>query len=459
MEAWAGVVLAAGKGVRMKSKIPKILHKLCGQELLVYPVEALRNSGISRIVVVVSPGAQDAVEGLLGDSVEYVRQVEPLGTGHAISQAAVLLEGQAEQVIALGADSPLIRPATIKRMSSFHLSVDSHITLLSATSSFQDGLGRVVRDDVGKVQGVIEASELPEGSETAPEVNGGVYCFNASWLWENLPRIDKALTGEFYITSLIAMGVSQGVRVDAHDSGDPQEILGINDRLQLAQAEGVMRQRIRERWMLEGVTMTDPASTFLDATVELGQDTVIHPNTMVLGRSRVGSGCTIGPGTVIQDSVIGDDCSAVASFLEGATMEESVDIGPFSHLRPGAHLEKGVHIGNFSEIKNSLLERGVTMGHFGYVGDASIGANANLGAGMVTCNYDGVTKHRTKVGEGAFIGSDTMFVAPVTVGAGARTGAGAVVTKDVPPHRLAVGVPAKITESKKARPQNDQAAP
>ena len=289
-------------------------------------------------------------------------------------------------------------------MSSFHLSVDSHITFLSATSSFQYSLGRVVRNDAGKVQGIIEASELPEGSETAPEVNGGAYCFNASWLWENLRRIEIAASGEFYLTSLIAMGVSQGVRVEAHDSADPQEVLGINDRLQLSQAEAVVRQLIRERWMLEGVTMIDPASTFLDATVELGQDTVIHPNTMVLGRSRIGSGCTIGPGTVIQDSVMGDRCNAVASFLEGATLEESVDIGPFSHLRPGAHLKRGVHIGNFSEIKNSLLERGVKMGHFGYVGDADIGANANLGAGMVTCNYDGVTKHRTNVGAGALIG-------------------------------------------------------
>ena len=245
------------------------------------------------------------------------------------------------------------------------------------------------------------------------------------------------------------MAASEGFRVEALDCGDPREVLGINHRVQLAEAEALMRGRIRERWMLEGVTILDPASTFVDAAAILAPDTVIYPNTMVLGKSAIGSGCTIGPGTVVRDSTIGDDCKVVASFLEEAVVEDSVEIGPFSHLRPGAYLESDVHIGNFSEIKNSRLGRGVAMGHFGYVGDASIGARANLGAGMVTCNYDGVAKHRTVVEEGAFIGCDTMFIAPVRIGAGASTGAGAVVTKDVPPNRLAVGVPAKIMAPKK----------
>ena len=450
MEVWAGVVMAAGMGTRMKSKVPKILHKVCGQELVTYPVEALRKVGISRIVVVVSPESKEIVNGLLGDSVEYVCQTQPLGTGHALLQTVSLLKGQADHIIALGADSPLIRPTTLERLSSYHLSKESLITLLSATPCFHEGMGRVARDNAGKVTGILEASELTgEDRKTATEVNGGSYCFKASWLWDSLTRIEKALAGEFYLTSLVAMAASEGAGAEALVFEDPEEVLGINNRLQLAQAEVAMRQRIRERWMLEGVTMLDPASTFLDASVELGQDTVIYPNTMVIGRSKIGSGCIIGPGTVIQDSVIGDGCKIVASFLEGATLEESIDIGPFSHLRPGAYLESGVHVGNFSEIKNSRLGRSVAMGHFGYVGDASIGANVNLGAGMVTCNYDGVTKHRTVVEEGAFIGCDTMFIAPVRVGAGAITGAGAVVTEDVPPHRLAVGVPAKIRGSKK----------
>ena len=450
MEVWAGVVLAAGQGIRMKSKVPKVLHKVCGRELVVYPVEALRSAGASRIVVVVSPDSQEGVKGLLGDSVEYVCQAQPLGTGHALLQVTSLLKGQAEQIIALGSDSPLILPTTLERLSSYHLTHDSYITLLSGASCFQEGMGAVVRDNAGVVTGVVEASQQAGEGKTTSEVNGGVYCFKASWLWDSLPRIEKASVGEFYLTSLVAMASSQGARVEAIVSEDPQEILGINNRIQLSQAEAGVRQRIRERWMLAGVTMLDPATTFLDVSVELGQDTVIYPNTMVLGSSRVGNGCTIGPNTVILDSVINDHCKVVASMLEEATLEESVDIGPFSHLRPGAYLEKGVHIGNFSEIKNTRLGHGAVMGHFGYLGDASIGPNVNLGAGMVTCNYDGVTKHRTVVEEGAFIGCDTMFVAPVRVGTGAVTGAGAVVTKDVPPHRLAVGVPAEIRENKNA---------
>ena len=452
MEIWAGVIMAAGKGTRMKSSVPKILHKVCGRELIVHTVEALRNAGVRRIVVVVSPDSEERAKDLLGDAVEYVCQTQPLGTGHALFQAASLLEGQSEHVIALGADSPLIRSTTLEKLAASHLSTDSHITFLSAAFVPQDGMGRVVREEgTGRVIGIVEASELTGDGKPASEVNGGAYCFKASWLWDSLARIEEAPVGEFYLTSLVAMAASQAARVEALAAEDPQEVLGINNRLQLSQVEAAMRQRIRERWMLDGVTILDPASTFLDASVELGQDTVIYPNSMVMGRTQIGSGCVIGPGTVIRDSVIGDGCTVVASFMEEAILEEMVDVGPFGHLRPGTYLESGVHIGNFAEVKNSRLERGVAMGHFGYVGDASIGAKVNLGAGMVTCNYDGVAKHRTVVEEGAFIGCDTMFVAPVKVGAGAITGAGAVVTKDVPPHRLAVGVPATIKETKKTQ--------
>ena len=451
MEVWAGVVMAAGMGTRMKSKVPKIFHKVCGQNMVVYPVEALRKSGVDRIVLVVSPESNEDARGLLGDSVEYVLQKEPLGTGHALLQVAGLLEGEAEHIIALNADLPLIKPTTIERLCSYHMSEGSHITFLSAISGREEGMGTIVRDDAGKVTGVIEAQDLAHPEQTGSEVNGGAYCFKAEWLWDSLPRVGKSSAGEYYLTSLAAMAPAEGASVEALLCEDPQEVLGINNRIQLAQAEATLRQRIRDRWMLEGVTVLDPGSTFIDTTVELGQDTVLYPNIMILGNSRIGSGCTIGPSTVIQDSAIGDGCKVVASCLEEAILEESVDIGPFSHLRPGVYLESGVHIGNYCEIKNSRLARGAAMGHFGYVGDASIGASVNLGAGMVTCNYDGVTKHRTVVGEGAFIGCDTMFVAPVTVGEGAVTGAGAVITKDVPPHRLAVGMPATIKESKKVR--------
>ena len=457
MDTWAGVIMAAGKGTRMRSRVPKVLHKVCGRELVVYPVEALRNAGVSRIVVVAAPDSVEEIKGVLGDSVEYVLQSQSLGTGHALLQAASLLEGRSEHVMALNADLPLIRPATLVRLSSRHLSGDSCITLLSAVSSSPDGMGRVKRDEAKGVVEVVEASELSSEEDwgTLFEVNGGAYCFKAEWLWDSLSKVEKASSGEFYLTSVIGKAASEGSGVEALISKDPQEVLGVNNRLELSRAEAAMRQQINEHWMLEGVTMLDPNSTFIDASVELGQDTVLYPNTVLLGQSKVGSGCAIGPGAVVQDSVIGDGCKVIASFLEDSTLEESVEIGPFSHLRPGVHLESGVHIGNFAEVKNSRIGHGVAMGHFGYVGDASIGANVNLGAGAVTCNYDGVNKHRTIVEEGAFIGCDTMFVAPVRVGAGAITGAGAVVTKDVPPRRLAVGVPATIKGSLKAQRQND----
>ncbi len=452
MEKWAGVVMAAGLGTRMRSKVPKILHKVCGQALVLYPVQALQAAGVTRIGVVVSPQTEESVRELLGESVEYVLQAEPLGTGHALLQAAHFLEGQTEHTMVLSSDEPLVLPTTLEKLSDQHLSTDSTFTLLTATSGPQEGRGKVIREASGSVVDVVEAAELDAGEGNAEyEANSSVYCFQTPWLLANLPRIERSQSEEFYVTSLVGMASSQGVRVETLKLEDPIEILGINDRSQLARIEAALRHRIRAHWMLEGVTMTDPATTYVDASVELGQDTVILPNTMVLGSSRIGRDCTIGPNTVIRDSIIGDGCEVVASFLEEATVEGSVDIGPFSHLRFGTYLESGVHIGNYAEIKNSRLGHGVNMGHLGYLGDATIGANVNLGAGMITCNYDGVTKHRTEVEEGAFIGCDTMFVAPVKVGQGAVTGAGAVVTKDVPPYRLAVGVPAKIKDSKKTR--------
>ena len=451
MEGWAGVVMAAGKGTRMKSQVAKVLHKVCGREMVMYSVEALRDAGVTRTVVVTSPENAEGIRALLGDSVEYACQDRAMGTGHALLQAGALLRGRADHLLVLGADTPLARSATLEHLSSLHRSRDNHVTVLSAISGYREGMGRVLRDDSHRVIAIREAADLDGEENSTPEINAGVYCFKASWLWDNLAHIEMSPAGEYYLTALVSTAASQGASVESLALEDPTEAIGINDRLQLARAETAMRHRIREHWMREGVTILDPSSTFLDAAVELGPDTVIYPNTMVLGSSKIGAGCALGPSTLIRDSVVGDGCKVVASFLEEAALEDSVDIGPFSHLRSGAYLESGVHIGNFSEIKNSRLGRGVAMGHFGYVGDAFIGANVNLGAGMVTCNYDGAAKHRTVVEEGAFIGSDTMLVAPVTVGAGASTGAGSVVTRDVPPHRLAVGVPAKIRDTRKRR--------
>ncbi len=446
MTEWAGVVLAGGRGERMKSKLPKPFHKLCGRELVRYPVQALRDAGVRRIVVVLSPASKALAMEVLGVDVEYVVQEEPLGTGHAVLQAGGLLESSGESVVVLNGDTPLISSGTVERICRTHESQGRLATLLSAPALGFDDLAALVKDERGQVIRVVETGDPDFPDEQQQEVNAGAYAFDGTWLWNSLKRVPKASSGEYYITSLVETAAADGVPAGSVPVEEPEEAIGVNTRVHLAQAEAVLRQRIRRHWMLDGVTLVDPASTFIDADVKLGQDTVVHPNSMVLGRTVVGEDCHIGPNSVIADSKTGNGCKIIASHLEEAVVDNGVDIGPFCHLRPGARLEEGVHLGNYVEIKNSRMGAGSAMGHFGYIGDADIGSNVNIGAGSITCNYDGKDKHQTIIGDGAFIGCDTMLVAPVSVGDNASTGAGAVVTKDVPEARLAVGVPARIVE-------------
>ena len=448
MNGRAGVVLAGGIGSRMRSKLPKVLHKLCGREMLLYPVETLRQAGVEYVVVVVSPSNEEPVRSLLGDSVEYVVQHQPLGTGHALLQTASLLRDRADHLAVIGGDTPLVRPSSLKSLLDVHLSRRASMSIIVSSADMPTDMGRLARRPDGRVTGIVEAVEA-NGTTVSQEVNGGAYWFRASWLWAQLAQIPIAGRGEFYLTSLAEMAAQQEVGIETLEVSEPSEVLGINDRVQMANAVAALHGRIRGEWMRQGVTMVDPTTTFIDASVQLGQDTIIYPNTMILGPSRVGSECTLGPGSVIRDSQIGDRCRVVASHVEGAVLEEDVEMGPFSHLRTGAYIERGVHLGNFCEVKNSRLGQGSAMGHFGYVGDATVGAGVNLGAGAVTCNYDGVEHQNTVIEDGAFIGSDTMLVAPVRVGEGSITAAGSVVTTDVPPARLAVGVPAKIRRSKR----------
>ena len=448
MRGRAGVVLAGGIGSRMRSKFSKVLHKLCGREMLVYPVETLREAGMETVVVVVSPSNEESVRSLLGDNVEYVVQHQPLGTGHALLQTASALKDQVDHIAVIGGDTPLVRPGSVKSLLDTHLSKKACMSLLVHSGDMPQDMGRLARLPDGRITGIVEASEA-NGATVSKEVNGGTYWFTASWLWNQLTKIPIAGRGEFYLTSLAEMAFQQDLCVETLEVDEPSEILGINDRIQMATAVEALYARIREDCMRQGVTMIDPTTTFIDASAQLGQDTLIYPNTMVLGSSRVGTECMLGPGSVISDSQIGDRCSVTASHVEGAILEENVKVGPFSHLRPGSYIERGVHLGNFCEVKNSRLGQGSAMGHFGYVGDATVGARVNLGAGAVTCNYDGVEHQSTVIEDGAFIGSDTMLVAPVRVGENSITAAGSVVTSDVPPARLAVGVPAKIRKSKR----------
>jgi bifunctional UDP-N-acetylglucosamine pyrophosphorylase/glucosamine-1-phosphate N-acetyltransferase len=439
----AAVILAAGQGTRLKSDLPKVLHRLGGQPLIRYTIEAAQAVTEAPPVLVVGHGAEDVRAGL-SETVRYAVQERQLGTGHAVRQAAPLLNGQCSQVLVTYGDMPLLRAETLRALVATQSHNTGPLTLLTIDAPHLFDFGRIVRDARGRVQAIVELAQATAEQKAIVEKNVGAYCFNADWLWAHLPHLPLSPKGEYYLTDIVALAVAEGGTVAVVKTEDEAETLGINTRAQLAQAEAALRARINARWMAEGVTLIDPACTYIEPSVTLGRDTVIWPNVHLQGQTSIGAGCVIGPNTIVRDTVIGNDCHIECSVLEDAWVGDEVAMGPFAHLRTGARLERGVHMGNFGEVKNSTLGPGVKMGHFSYIGDAAIGAETNIGAGTITCNFDGVKKNKTVIGANAFIGSDTMLVAPVTLGDGARTGAGSVVTKDVPADSLAVGLPARV---------------
>jgi bifunctional UDP-N-acetylglucosamine pyrophosphorylase/glucosamine-1-phosphate N-acetyltransferase len=445
------VILAAGQGTRMKSRLAKVLHPLAGKPFVLYSVEA-GHTVSQRPPVLVVGHEGDAVREVVGDGARYVLQAEQLGTGHAVAQARELLEGQTRHVIVLYADMPLLRGETLQALYEAQQAHDGPFSMLTLVTDTPRGFGRIVRGKDGSVRAIVEQAQATPEQLAIPEVNVGIYCFDAGWLWSHLDHIPLSPKGEYYLTDLVAIAVEEGEAVNALVMDDPDEAIGINTRVHLSEAEAALRRRVNRELMLSGVTIVDPASTYVHPTVRVGRDTVLRPNTHLWGETVIGEECVIGPNTIICDSTVGDRCEIEASVVEYATLEDDVDVGPFGHLRKGAYLESGVHMGNFGEVKNSRLRRGAKMGHFSYVGDADIGEETNIGAGTITCNYDGVKKHKTVTGRRVFIGSDTMLVAPVTLGDGARTGAGSVVTRDVPPDGLVFGVPARPPSS---RPESD----
>jgi bifunctional UDP-N-acetylglucosamine pyrophosphorylase/glucosamine-1-phosphate N-acetyltransferase len=436
------VILAAGQGKRMRSSRPKVLHTLAGRPMIRYVIDALREAGFERPIVVVGQGGAE-VRRALGDGVLYVDQRRRLGTGHALRQAQPLASAAAH-VLVLNGDIPLVSAATVSALVARHRENGADLTFLTARVEESRGLGYLQRGGDGRPAAVVEEAERQGPAGGPAEINVGVYCFRSSWLWPRLRRLPRSRSGEYYLTELIGSAAREGDQMEAVVTSEPEEAIGINDRLQLAQAEAVMRERIRRRHLLAGVTMIEPSTVYIDADVEIGEDTVLWPNTYLTGSTRVGRGCTLGPNTLLVDSRVGARCRVVSSVLEGTVLEDDVEAGPFSHLRPGSYIEQGVHIGNFAEVKNARLGRRTKMGHFSYIGDARVGRDVNIGAGAITCNFDGTRKHRTIIGDRAFIGSDTMLVAPVEVGERSATGAGSVVNRDVPPDSLAVGAPARI---------------
>ena len=437
------IILAAGLGTRMKSAVPKLLLPLAGQPMIRWSASECREATGSEPYLIV-PLEATAIGQAAGGSSRLIEQAEPLGTGHAVLQAAESLNGQSELVLVVYADMPLLSADTLRSLVETQSKSAGVVTLLTAVSEQSRGFGRVIRDEADSVVAIVEEARANSDQLALTELNVGAYCFDSKWLWRELANVKISPKGEYYLTDVVGLAAKRGEGIGAIRVSDPDEIIGVNTMEHLAEAEAAARKRINGKWMAAGVRMIDPDTTYIDAAVLIGPGTLLLPNTHLGGQTVIGNDCQIGPNSILRNAEVADSCRIEASVVDKAVLEAGVDVGPFARLRPGARLGPGVHIGNFGEIKDSTLAAGVKVGHFSYLGDATIGENVNIGAGTITCNYDGKKKNATTIGEGAFIGSDTMLVAPVTIGAGARTGAGAVVTKDVPERTLAAGVPARM---------------
>ncbi len=445
----AAVILAAGLGTRMRSRTPKELHPVCGRSMLEHVIRAASAASPSQIIVVLSP-AKAAIADSLPENCVVAWQTEPLGTGHAAAQALPLIDDAVNRVAILFGDHPLLTGEAVCGLVDSSRRSGSLITLLTAVLPEPGAYGRLVYDDE-HIVGIVEAKEDKRQYSGSVEINSGISCYDREWLQHRLSDVPRSSVGEYYLTSLVEMaareGSSQGAVTSVVQSAETA--YGVNDRVELAIAEHLMRVRINTRFMRAGVTIVDPASTFIDDTVTIEQDVRIEPFTIICGTSAIGEETVIGPHASIYDTRIGRGCVVDASTLESAEVEDRVHVGPYSHFRAGTRIQSGAHVGNFVEVKNSTIGEASHAGHFSYVGDATVGKNVNIGAGTITANYDGVTKHETIIEDDAFIGSDTILRAPVTVGKGARTGAGSVVTRDVSPGSTVVGLPARPIASKR----------
>lgn len=446
-DRWTAVVLAAGRGTRMRSALPKALHPVAGLPMVRHVCDAARAAGFGRIVVVVSPEGE-AIAQAAGDGAVAAIQVEPRGTGDA-ALAGVSAVTDADQIAILNADLPLLTADTLAAAATRHAEADALLTFVTAEVDDPSGYGRVARRD-GLVDRIIEENDADAAVRAIREINVGLYIARTDWLRGALEALTPSAGGELYLTDIVSEAVAANGAVETHRLGDGDEVQQVNDRLELALAEGVMRERVRRRLMQSGVTIVDPASTFIDAAVTIGEDSVIQPGVHIRGASTLGTGCEIGPNAVLSGVTAGDRVRIGGSTVEESTLGDGVEIGPYCHIRPGSTIERDVHLGNYVEVKASRIGAETRIGHFSYVGDADVGQAVNIGAGTVTANYDGERKHRTEIGDGAFIGVDSMLIAPVVIGSSARTAAGAVVTDDVPAGALVMGVPARIRPSEGA---------
>ncbi len=433
------IILAAGESKRMRSRRPKVLHPLCGRPLIEYPVQVTRALG-ARVVLVVGRGA-DEVRAKVGTApdLSYVEQAERRGTGHAVLQARAACSAAGGTILVLPADHPLMSEALLRGLVEHHGATGAAATMLTACLDDPSGYGRVLREG-GRPVAIVEHRDATPAQREIREIGTSVYCFDAATFWPALDQVTpQNEQGEYYLTDVIGILRREGRRIEAVIAADARECLGINDRRQLAQLAAIHRLRILDRLMAEGVTVLDPAATYVDDTVTVGPDTVLYPGVTLEGATHIGAECVIGTGSQITASRLGDKILVKPyCVLTEAVVEEGAQLGPFCHLRPLSHVGPQAKIGNFVELKKSKIGRGAKVPHLSYVGDAQVGAEANIGAGTITCNYDGVHKHETVIGAGAFVGTNSSLVAPVTIGEGAYVAAGSVITKSVPAGALAV---------------------
>ncbi len=445
------IILAAGLGTRMKSATIKILHRAAGRPIVDYVLD-LASDFASQPPVMVIGHQREAVQSWVGERARYAVQEKQLGTGHAVMQAVSLLgrEGIAgKRVLILSGDVPLTRPETLRALLDEHERSGNAMTLLTMQLDDPAMYGRIVRDGAGSVQRIVEAKDASDDEKKIGEVNAGIYVFDGERLFENLSSLsaDNA-QGEYYLTDLLRLLRTAGHRVGAVIARDPIEALGVNSRAELSVVEAEIQKRVVMKLMSEGVTFRNPNTVVIDSTVAIGQDTVVYPFVTLEGMTKIGEGCVIEPGVHLLNVTVGDDVHLkTGTVAEDAIIEDEAAVGPYAHLRPGTKLGRSVKVGNFVETKKAVFGAGAKASHLSYIGDAEIGADVNIGAGTITCNYDGVNKHRTVLEDGVFIGSDTQLVAPVRVGKGAYVGAGSTITKDVPPEALALSrTPQKIIE-------------
>lgn len=451
MDARYAIILAAGKGTRMKSKLYKVLHPVSGQPMVEHIINRVSETNPDQIITIVGHGAEQ-VKAQLGERSEYALQAEQLGTGHAVLQAASFLQGKEGTTLVISGDTPLLTTETLNNLFEYHQGKNASATILTAQAEDPTGYGRIIRDHIGIVEKIVEQKDTTPEEALVQEINTGTYCFDNQALFEALNKVgtDNA-QGEYYLTDIIEILKDAGKTVAAYQTEDFDESMGVNDCIALAKANELMRQRINKMHMVNGVSFVDPATTYIDAGVEIGSDTVIEAGVQLQGKTVIGSDCVIGAHSRIVDSVIEDHVVVEHSVIEKSLVKSHADVGPFAHLRPKAEIGEGVHIGNFVEVKNAEIGKNTKVGHLTYVGDATLGEEINVGCGVVFVNYDGKNKHRTTIGDHSFIGSNANIIAPVEIAKNTSVAAGSTITEDIPEYAMAIARARQVNKEEYAK--------